>query len=113
MLAGMLVCLLGKGHPRRVPLFPSCCLVCEADHARVVGDARAARLRRALHAALGPAADGDLSGAHHFLDPMGRSSSMSASILPSSPVVSSTKDTGVTSTTRARKMSAVLKISAR
>src|SRR6185436_16993569 len=45
--------------------------------------------------------------------PMGRSSSISASTLPSSPVASSTNDTGVTSMTRARKMSAVRKISAR
>ena len=45
--------------------------------------------------------------------PIGRSSSIRASSLPSSPVASSTKDTGVTSTTRARKMSAVRKISAR
>src|SRR6185436_12473764 len=37
--------------------------------------------------------------------PMGRSSSISASTLPSSPVASSTNDTGVTSMTRARKMS--------
>ena len=44
---------------------------------------------------------------------MGRSSSISASSLPSSPVASSTNDTGVTSITRARKMSAVRRTSAR
>jgi len=45
--------------------------------------------------------------------PIGRSSSISASSLPSSPVASRTNDTAVTSTTRARKMSAVRRISAR
>src|SRR5438445_1205646 len=45
--------------------------------------------------------------------PMGRSSSTSASSLPSSPVASSTNETWVTSTTLARKMSAVRRISSR
>src|SRR5256886_1704670 len=45
--------------------------------------------------------------------PIGRSSSTSASSLPSSPVASSTNETWVTSTTLARKMSAVRRISSR
>jgi len=45
--------------------------------------------------------------------PTGRSSSMMASIFDSSPVTSSVKVDGVTSTTFARKMSAVRRISAR
>src|SRR3989440_7400043 len=45
--------------------------------------------------------------------PIGRSSSTSASSLPSSPVASSTNETCVTSTTLARKMSAVRRISSR